>query len=409
MLPPLPMDHPTGRDVAVTTVATDVIPSPVARVLAVCSAVPPNAADPDFATAAAQSMSCQDDQQAEKLAKLYRRSGVGSRGSVLIQQDDMGEFFQSFYPPMKDCENGPATGHRNDRFIKEAPALACRAGADALAKSGVKPDEVTQLITITCTGFYSPGIDIELIERLGLPATTERTQVGFMGCHALINGLRVARGLVAAQPDACVLVVSVELCSLHYQYGYDAQKIVSGSLFADGAAGVVVVGRDFRSDSRYDKSDSGFDDECELGASAPIAEISATGSCWIPNSRDEMTWKIGDHGFEMTLSARVPGLVEQHLRAFLTRWLDQQGETIESIGGWAVHPGGKRIVQAVQNSLDLDDEQVAISIDILQNHGNMSSATLGAVLERFELESIPRPWLMLGFGPGLEIEVALLH
>ncbi|SMP53187.1 Predicted naringenin-chalcone synthase [Neorhodopirellula lusitana] len=370
---------------------------PTATILAVASVVPELSADLGFTTAAAQAMSCDNEGQAAKVAKLYRRTGVQTRGSVLLEREVATDAVsQSFYPPLADGTCGPTTRERNERFALDAPQLAIQAGADALESSGCQASEVTHLITVTCTGFYAPGIDVDLIETLHLPATTQRVQVGFMGCHALVNALRTARGLVAADPNSCVLIVCIELCSLHYQYGYDAQRIVSGSLFADGAAGVVVVGSDGPNAVATDSETS------------TVAMIQATGSCLIPNSRDEMTWKIGDHGFEMTLSAAVPRLIEENLLAYMTEWLAQNGQTIESIGGWAVHPGGVRILQAVQTSLGLAEDQLAVSREVLREHGNMSSATLGAVLKRFQEADVPRPWIMLGFGPGLEIEVALL-
>lgn len=371
-----------------------------ARVLAVESVVPAFTADVALATAAAKSMSCGNDREAEMVAKLYRRTGVQTRGSVLLERDEAtGHVGQSFYPHASELPQGPTTAHRNERFAIEGPKLAVAAGHAVIRSSGCLPSDITHLITVTCTGFYSPGIDIELIDSLDLPTTTERIQIGFMGCHALINAMRTARGLTSADPGACVLIVSVELCSLHYQYGYDAQRIVSGSLFADGAAGVIVAGNQFESCTEADRTTT---------AKTPV-QIVATGSCLIPGSRDAMTWTIGDHGFEMTLLASVPSLIEEHLHDYLSEWLECQGESIESIGGWAVHPGGTRILTAVESALGLSDEHLAISRDVLRDHGNMSSATLGAVLQQFNDQSVDRPWLMLGFGPGLEIEVALLR
>lgn len=386
----------------------------IARILSIESAFPEFSGDIDLATANAQALSCENEKQASKVAKLYRRAGVEQRGSVLLgdspsheasRTHEPGELIQggqsrvAFYPPLSESVGGPTTRERNEKFATEAPALARHAGSTALRSAGCTPSQVTHLITVTCTGFYSPGIDIELIEKLALPPTTQRTQIGFMGCHALINAFRVAQGLAACDPNACVLIVSVELCSLHYQYGYDAQKIVSGSLFADGAAGVVVAGKEFETSQTIESASSWISN----------LNIVATGSCLIPKTRNEMTWKVGDHGFEMTLSAAVPGLIEENLRPYLAGWLAEQGESIESIQGWAVHPGGIRIVQAVQNALGLADEQLTIPFEVLRQHGNMSSATLGAVLKQYANENTPLPWLMLGFGPGLEIEVALLR
>ncbi|WP_168566909.1 type III polyketide synthase [Crateriforma spongiae] len=352
-------------------------------------AVPPVSICRQKSSEVAKQLSCSSDQQRRRLEALYRRSGVQSRGSVLLSEAACGTVEQDFFPPAVDHEDrGPTTAVRSQQFADHAPQLAADASRIALDESGLDPSQVTHLVVVTCTGFAAPGVDIELIQRLGLPAQTQRVQVGFMGCHGAINGLRAAQGLLAANENANVLLCCVELCSLHYQYGYDANRIVSGALFADGAAAMVL-----RRDSQKPS----------------LATLVETGSCLVPDSRDAMTWKVGDHGFEMTLSATVPSLIEAGLVDFLTPWLAKRGHTIESIQGWAVHPGGTRILSAVESSLGLQPEQLATSRSVLSEHGNMSSATMPAVLRQFADRDLPRPWLMLGFGPGLEIEVALLE
>lgn len=365
----------------------------MAHLLSVASAVPTHQADRELSTTQAQRMSCRTEREASTVEKLHRRTGVDTRGSVILEELTPGVVTQSFYDALSVDDHGPSTRTRNDRFAVEAPRLAVIAASRAIEQAGCRAEQITHLITVTCTGFQAPGIDVDLIEQLSLPATTQRIQIGFMGCHALINAFRTARGLVAADPAACVLIASVELCSLHYQYGYDAQRIVSGSLFADGAAGAIVVGQQFATEA----------------ARNGMPEIAATGSCLIPGSRDAMSWIIGNHGFEMTLRASVPTLIETHLAQFLTAWLAEQNLSVDDIGGWAVHPGGVRIVDAVQKSLHLTADSLSISLGVLRRHGNMSSATLGFVLEEFSRSNVPRPWLMLGFGPGLEIEVGLIR
>lgn len=357
----------------------------------------------------AEQMSCSTDQESRKVAALYRRTGIEHRGSVLLDENPEAEIVNSFYPPATSpTDRGPGTKSRSDRYASEAPLLAMASAKDALQQSGIAASEITHLVTVSCTGFSAPGVDIELIDGLGLPATTQRVQVGFMGCHGAVNGLRVCRGLLAADPSAKVLMTSVELCSLHYQYGFDPDRIVSGALFADGSASVVLQ-------SSVDSSgldpalvaDETLISEPALGQG--IGRVVATGSCLVPDSRDAMTWKIGDTGYEMTLSARVPGLIEANLKEYLTGWLDQQGETIDSIQGWAVHPGGSRILSATQDALSLCDDDLATSRGVLSDHGNMSSSTMLFILNRFAKAERPKPWVMLGFGPGLEIEVALIR
>lgn len=354
------------------------------------TSVPQHSVDtPVSAEFAAHSL-CVGNSFDRKVKALYRRSGIERRGSVLLDEDPGSELREHvFYPPAEtDQDRGPSTKVRNDRFAIEAPRLARDSASHALASAGTKPDEITHLVTVCCTGFFAPGIDISLIEDLGLPATTQRLQIGFMGCHAAINGLRAAEGLVAANPNAKVLVVCVELCSLHLQYGMDADRIVSNSLFADGSSAAVISAGNGRRD---------------------CGELVGTGSYLMPDSRDAMTWRVADHGFEMTLSAMVPNLIEQHLVSFLDPWLSEQGESIESIGGWAVHPGGPRIVSAVQAALGLTEQDLRIPREVLKQHGNMSSATMLFILNKFQQNSQPKPWLLMGFGPGLEIEVALVR
>jgi predicted naringenin-chalcone synthase len=371
-----------------------------ASILSIGTGVPLFQVDCRTSAKFAAQTSCVDEEHARKVNVLYRRTGIETRGSVLLEETPGEDATHEFYPPAVTADDrGPSTKRRNDRFGAAAPDLAHRAAAAALESSGLAADEITHLITVTCTGFNAPGIDIALIDRLGLPKTTERIQVGFMGCHAAINGMRAARGLVASNPNAKVLLCCVELCSLHFQYGDDTDLIVSNALFADGAGAMVIS----------HGSGAGDAIDTPIQSETPFGNVVATGSCLVPGSRDAMTWRIGDHGYLMTLSAQVPGLIEQHLESFLTDWLAAQGETIESVGGWAVHPGGSRILSSVESALKLDAEDLRISRGVLANHGNMSSATMLFILKKFAEAAIPKPWLMLGFGPGLEIEVALIR
>ena len=354
-------------------------------------ALPTHRIDRESAAEYASTVSCSEPGQAKKLKAIYRRSGIEQRGSVLLERlPESDRLGQSFYPPARSPEDrGPTTARRSDRYAEDAPALARAAARAALADGRVASQEITHLVTVSCTGFHAPGFDITLIDDLGLSPRTQRVQVGFMGCHGAINGLRAAAGLTALHRQAKVLVCSVELCSLHYQYGFNANRIVSGAIFADGAGALVVAPGPNNGDT--------------------TPRLVATGSYLVPKSRDAMTWRIGDHGYEMTLSASLPSLIEAHLGPFLVDWLHAHGESVGSIGGWAVHPGGARIITAVESAMGLAPEQLHTSRRVLAEHGNMSSATMPIILERFATAGQPRPWLMLGFGPGLEIEVALIR
>lgn len=381
----------------------------MAEILGIGTALPEHRIDRERAVAYASTVSCTSPEERRKLSVLYRRTGIGNRGSVLLESDSERQVVQSFYPPARSAsDRGPSTEDRNDRYADEAPRLAIDAATRSLQQAGIGAPDVTHLITVSCTGFNAPGVDIALIDGLGLPVEVERIQIGFMGCHAAINGLRVARGLVAAEPQARVLICCIELCTLHYQYGFDANRIVSGALFADGAAAMVVVNGS-GSPARAGRLTGDRFGGGQHGTAASVDRLEATGSYLIPASRDAMTWRIGNNGFEMTLSAKVPELILTHLGGYMRDWLGRHGETIAAIGGWAAHPGGARILTAVEQSLGLAGDALATPREVLTEHGNMSSATMPIILDWFRRSGQPKPWVMLGFGPGLEVEVALIR
>ncbi|HEU5117545.1 MAG TPA: hypothetical protein VFT74_12950, partial [Isosphaeraceae bacterium] len=259
----------------------------------------------------AQHFSCETAAQQKLFRTMYRRAGVATRHSVVLEasEGDL-ETRQSFFGPEE-----PTTRHRMEKYESEAGGLIVEAARLALQDADVEPGRVTHLVTVSCTGFYAPGVDSVLIRELGLSRDVARTHVGFMGCHGMLNGLRVAHGYVGADPAAVPLVCSVELCSLHHQYGWDSDKIIANALFADGAAAVVGVGGD---------------------GPAPKGafRLVANGSTFIDDSEDAMSWRVGNHGFAMTLSARVPDLIGEHLRGFLEKWLWRQGLSLSEVATW---------------------------------------------------------------------------
>ena len=331
-----------------------------------------------------------DPSRSRTLRALYRRSGVGRRHSVLLSTSD-GQLAerQSFYAPaMCEQDRGPATARRMERYEIEAPPLAAAASLRALRSAGVPPGEVTHVVTVSCTGFFAPGLDAALIDTLGMSRATERTHVGFMGCHGALNGLRVAGSFADANPAAVVLICSLELCTLHFAYGWDPEMLVANALFADGAAAVVGRAPGPRDGAAW--------------------RVRAVGTHLMPESANDMAWRIGDHGFRMTLSARVPELIEAHLGDWLRAWLSDQGLALEDIASWAVHPGGPRILHAVERSVCRPGDVTAVPREILAEFGNMSSATILFILQRLRDRAAPRPCLALAFGPGLVVEAALI-
>ena len=330
-----------------------------------------------------------DGREARLLPALFQRTQVRSRGSVLLQSASGCEPRQSFYPPtVGPADRGPATALRMQRYAEESLPLAGAAAARSLELAMVPPEAITHLITVSCTGFFAPGLDVGLVKRLGLLPTVARLHVGFMGCHGVLNAMQAARATVRADPAAVVLLCAVELCSLHFQYGADADTLVANALFADGAA--AMVGR------------------ASAGREVPWRLVSS-GSYLLPDSADGMTWKIGDHGFEMTLSSRVPELICGHLRPWLEGWLARSGRRLEEIHSWAIHPGGPRILTSVAETLRLPETAIATSVEILARYGNMSSPTILFVLRRLQEEGHRPPCVILGFGPGLVAEAALLE
>jgi predicted naringenin-chalcone synthase len=363
------------------------------------TALPPRSIEQSAAAAIAQTfLAGQRDGKA--LPALFRRTQVRTRSSVLLESSNGCGPRQSFYPTaLGPDDRGPATALRMQRYAGESLPLAAAAAALALERGRVRPEEVTHLVTVSCTGFNAPGVDIGLIKGLQLRPTVGRLHVGFMGCHGVLNALRAATALVEADPAATVLISAVELCSLHYQYGGEADKLVANALFADGAA--AVAGR--AGPDEASRRDAGRIADPSCG------RVISSGSCLLPDSEDAMTWRIGDHGFEMTLSPRVPELICRHLRPWLELWLASAGRRLEEIRSWAIHPGGPRILTAVADALNLPPAAIEPSAEILAERGNMSSPTVLFIVERLQEQNAQRPCVMLAFGPGLVAEAALLE
>ncbi len=317
---------------------------------------------------------------------LYRRSGVERRYSVILERSE-GPLAarQNFYG-----DQAPTTAQRMRKYESEATKLAVASSTLALEQARTDARDVTHLVTISCSGFHAPGFDIALAKQLPLRGDIARTHIGFMGCQGALNGLRVAQAFTAADPNACVLVCATELCSLHHQYGWEPEAIVANALFADGSAAII-----------------GFADSSET-RDIHLPKLIATGSILVPDSEDAMSWRIGDHGFMMTLSSRVPSLIAQNLRPWLDQWLAKYEHSVASIGSWAIHPGGPRILSAFGETVEIAPSALKTSYDVLAQHGNMSSPTVVFIMDRLHQANAPRPWVAMAFGPGLTVEVALI-
>lgn len=361
------------------------------RLLGIGLATPPHLSQ-EMCAAMAEPLCCDDDQQRQFLRRIYTNCGVRSRGSVLFQQDDPGaSSMQAFYRPRTSAsDRGPGTADRMERFSHFAPGLALASATGALATSATRPDEITHLIPVTCTGFFSPGLDIHLINSLGLRPEVQRVQVGFMGCHGAFNAMATARHIVLANPRAKVLICCVELCSLHLAYGFHPQRLVANALFADGSASAVI----------------GLDSSGSTPSTPAIADVS---TLLIPSSLDAMTWRIGDHGFEMTLSPTVPALIRTHLPDCVNTLLAAHQLAVTDLQYLALHPGGPKVLTATTDALGVDPSMSAPSRQVLAEHGNMSSATILFVLQQLLQSGARGHCLALGFGPGLTAEAMLLE
>ena len=353
------------------------------------TAIPEQTINQTESTALSEWVSADNAERASLVRRIQRRSQVQTRGSVLLTGDAKQAIHQRL--PFYGVDS-PSTATRMEAFRLHATSLALKASKHALAEAQISANRITHLITISCTGFHAPGVDFDLIDQLQLPLNIQRTHVGFMGCHAALNGLRVAHAFIEADPKAVVLLCAVELCSLHLQYGWNPEQVVANTLFADGAAALIAT-----------RSEIPTKGQIPAGLS-----LQASGSTVIPETRDLMHWQIGNQGFSMGLSPKVPKEIAKTLQPWLSEWLNERGTDLNSIQHWAIHPGGPRILQACADALSLSEDQLAVSRHVLSHYGNMSSATVLFVLEHMRQHHCHGPCVALAFGPGLCAEVALM-
>jgi alpha-pyrone synthase len=327
----------------------------------------------------------------DRIPTVYARSGIEYRYSCLGDYGAEVEDFE-FYPNNWALSPVPTTGERNQKYKTCALDLSERVAHQALWQADLVAEDITHLIAVSCTGFFAPGLDIHLVKRLGLPATTDRTLIGFMGCNAAFNGLKTAHAICQSNPSAKVLLVCVELCSLHFQVADTLEKVIVNAIFSDGAAAVVLSAS-------------------EDAAGQLVYTDSA--SLVTEDSLEAMTWDIGDTGFLMQLSPQVPHLLKQNLPAYLDNFLGRHDLKQNSLDFWAVHPGGRQILDQVQAGLALPEDALKESYEVLRRYGNMSSPTILFILKQLMDMPLPKSststGIAIGFGPGLSIEGALFQ
>lgn len=304
---------------------------------------------------------------------MAQRSGIDHRWSVLDAPTAPTGFYGAAWP---------TTAQRMGVYAEQAPILAARAVAGLAEQAAI--DGITHLVVASCTGFTAPGIDQRLVTMLGLSPSVERLMVGYMGCYAAIVALRSARHIVRSEPDARVLVICVELSSLHLQEDARVEPLLAMLQFGDGAAAALVTG-----------ASDGIARGIELGQ--PFAMT-------VPDTADLIRWDLGDHGFAMHLSGEVPGAIAQALAGTISLPVP-----VDSVDMWAVHAGGRSILDAVARALDLSPDALDHSRAVLRAFGNMSSATLMFVLARILAGEQSGQGIALAFGPGLAAEGLAFH
>jgi predicted naringenin-chalcone synthase len=325
------------------------------------------------------------DRKKSFIRKIYEGSAIESRYSVIpdyrVPADQ-----RTFFPTNDTLTPVPTTAQRNALFCTEANKLAAQAVQNLLDQlKGFDPQTVTHLITVSCTGFSAPGFDFHLVKEFQLAPSIHRFHIGFMGCFAAFPALKLAQSLVRSNPGAKVLIVDVEACTLHFQADFKPDVVVANALFADGAAAILVSG------------DQG-----------PL-QLHDFRSHIIAGSENDMAWIIGETGFDMKLSSYVPRLIEGNIQAILDRLFADSGWNRDELKLWAVHPGGRAILDKTAAVLGLTDGQLGVSYDVLRDFGNMSSVTIFFVLNEILKRGDKGKLFACAFGPGLTVESGFLE
>jgi alkylresorcinol/alkylpyrone synthase len=356
------------------------------KIAAVGKALPPNYYDQGTLLAALKRRWDLRYFNPERLERLHRNVLVGGRHLAL---------------PIEEYDTLTTWGRANDAWIRVAQEVGAAAVLDALGRAGLAVDDVDALIFVTVTGVATPSVDARLMNRLGLPAGVRRMPIFGLGCVAGAAGISRAADYVRAYPDQVAVLLSVELCSLTLQReDLSIPNLIASGLFGDGAAAVLVVG----------------DEHPVLGSVAPGGpvgpEIVASRSVFYRDSEAVMGWNISEEGFQIVLSADVPQVVRDHLRGDVDAFLAEHGLTRADIGSWVCHPGGPKVLEAMEETLELPPEALAVTWKSLREVGNLSSTSVLLVLRETLDHHRPPPGtygVLLAMGPGFCSELVLLR
>jgi predicted naringenin-chalcone synthase len=324
------------------------------------------------------------------LRSIYKATGIEYRHSVLSDYSKMPGQFE-FFPNDPDSLF-PTTSARMKVYKDNALQLALAAIENCkLNFAHVDMNQITHLITVSCTGMYAPGIDIEIVQQLKLKSSTKRTAINFMGCYGVFNALKIAEAICQSEINAKVMIVCVELCSIHFQKNKSMDHIISNAIFADGAAVALIESQ--TNAVKYLSLEHFY---CEL----------------LPQSNQEMAWHIADSGFDIVLSSYVPELIKSGISTFTHTMLNQLSMHFADIDFFAIHPGGIKILQACEEALGLSYEDNRYAYHVLKNYGNMSAATILFVLKELLNDITPQDnhknIFSCAFGPGLTLESMIL-
>lgn len=313
------------------------------------------------------------------LKRSLRGSGIETRHSV-CKDFFSGELF--------DETGSASTAKRNEIYERESRKLAAELGRKLLDQSPTfLAGDITHIVFASCTGFVNPGPDFHLIKDLGLKSSVQRFVLGFMGCYAAVPALRMAKHIAESDPKANVLVMCLELCSLHLHIEATHDSVLANSLFADGAGAAIVSSREPQKD---------------LPCAAELGEFFTE---IIPEGEPDMTWQIGDQGFDLVLSNRVPEMIESQIGNIVHSICDK-----DQIDHWAIHPGGRGILDKVQTAVPVPAEKLQISREVMRRYGNMASATvLFVIKDILEQAESGDETLSVAFGPGLTVEAGMLR
>ena len=326
-----------------------------------------------------------DAEEKRKLAFLYHHSGIETRHSVI---PDYGNNLTGYnFLPENDSDPFPSIDERMELYNSTASAISIEAIKNCI-NTHITAAEITHLISISCTGMSAPGLDLEIMEQMGLSPTIFRTSINFMGCYAAIHGMKLAKFICDSEQDAKVVIVATELCTLHFQKDYTVENASSSLLFGDGAAAILVS---------------------NVITSPKALQIESFHSQVAFEGKKDMAWEISSKGFLMTLSSYIPQLIKQDIEMLISAALQKQELSAQEIPYWCIHPGGKKIVDVIEQKLSLTASQTKFARKVLAENGNMSSPTILFVLKEIMDSSIKPGEKIFGiaFGPGLTMETFL--